>query len=236
SGRVYLGLLDPQAPAVDWLQPEGMLRDPLHLLATALDALACGPGMGDASVARDLLDSACALDLPLLLDADALNLLARTPQLEEMLIRRATPGRPHAATLLTPHPSEAARLLGCTTEAVQADRAAAARQLAQHFHATVVVKGCGSIVATANGDWFVNTTGNPGLATAGTGDVLSGLTIALLAQGWPAPQALLAAVHLHGAAADDRVADGHGPIGLTAGELIDCARRRFNRWVAPRAE
>ncbi|HNC19191.1 MAG TPA: NAD(P)H-hydrate epimerase, partial [Accumulibacter sp.] len=159
SGRVYLGLLDPQAPAVDWLQPEVMLRDPLHLLATALDALACGPGMGDASVARDLLDSACALDLPLLLDADALNLLARTPQLEEMLIRRATPGRPHAATLLTPHPSEAARLLGCTTEAVQADRAAAARQLAQHFHATVVVKGCGSIVATANGDWFVNTTG-----------------------------------------------------------------------------
>ncbi|MBL8397468.1 MAG: NAD(P)H-hydrate dehydratase [Candidatus Accumulibacter sp.] len=235
SGRVYLGLLDPQAPAADWLQPELMLRDPVNLLATPLDALACGPGMGDAAVARDLLDSACALDLPLLLDADALNLLARTPQLEDTLLRRATPGRPHAATLLTPHPSEAARLLGCSTAAVQADRAAAACQLARRFRATAVVKGCGSIVATANGDWFVNTTGNPGLATAGTGDVLSGLLIALLAQGWPAPQALQAAVHLHGAAADDLVAGGHGPIGLTAGELIDSARHRFNRWVAPRA-
>lgn len=235
SGRVYLGLLAPEAPAVDWLQPELMLRQPGLLLATPLNALACGPGMGDAAQALDLLESACALDLPVLLDADALNLLARLPQLEVMLTHRAKPGRPHAATLLTPHPSEAARLLGCTADAVQADRVAAACELASRFRATVVLKGCGSIVATADGEWFVNTTGNPGLASAGTGDVLSGLVVALLAQGWPARQALLAAVHLHGLAADERVAAGCGPIGLTAGELIDSARACFNRWVATRA-
>ena len=96
----------------------------------------------------------------------------------------------------------------------------------------MVLKGCGSIVATPDGRWFVNTTGNPGLAAAGTGDVLSGLVVALIAQGWPALEGLLAAVHLHGLAADERVAAGCGPVGLTAGEVIDGARTCFNRWVA----
>jgi NAD(P)H-hydrate repair Nnr-like enzyme with NAD(P)H-hydrate dehydratase domain len=96
----------------------------------------------------------------------------------------------------------------------------------------VVLKGCGSIVATPDGRWFVNTTGNPGLATAGTGDVLSGFVVALLAQGWPALEALLAAVHLHGMAADELVAAGCGPVGLAAGELIDSARACLNRWLA----
>ena len=85
-----------------------------------------------------------------------------------------------------------------------------------------------SIVASPAGDWWINTTGNPGMATAGMGDVLSGLIVALLAQGWPADKALLAAVHLHGAAADDLVAQGIGPVGLTAGEVIDAARTVFN--------
>ena len=87
-------------------------------------------------------------------------------------------------------------------------------------------------MATAAGRWLINTTGNPGLASAGTGDVLTGLITALLAQGWPAHEALLAAVHLHGIAADELVAAGTGPVGLTAGELIDSARSCFNRWIA----
>ena len=87
------------------------------------------------------------------------------------------------------------------------------------------------MVATPDGHWFINTTGNPGLATAGSGDILTGFTTALLAQGWAPREALLAAVHLHGCAADRLVASGTGPIGLTAGELIDSARACFNEWV-----
>jgi hydroxyethylthiazole kinase-like uncharacterized protein yjeF len=229
SGRVYLGLLDPQAPTIDPVQPELMLRQPAALLAAGLTALACGPGMGGGEVALGLLERACALDLPLLLDADALNLLAAESRLQRVLAERRQRPSP---LLLTPHPSEAARLLGADTSVVQADRGAAALELASRYQALVVLKGCGSIVATPDGRWFVNTTGNPGLAAAGTGDVLSGLVVALLAQGWPALEGLLAAVHLHGLAADERVAAGCGPVGLTASEVIDGARTCFNRWVA----
>jgi len=185
--------------------------------------------MGGGEVALGLLERACALDLPLLLDADALNLLATESRLQRVLAERRQRPSP---LLLTPHPSEAARLLGADTSVVQADRGAAALELASRYQALVVLKGCGSIVATPDGRWFVNTTGNPGLAAAGTGDVLSGLVVALLAQGWPALEGLLAAVHLHGLAADERVAAGCGPVGLTASEVIDGARTCFNRWVA----
>ncbi|MCM8595989.1 NAD(P)H-hydrate dehydratase [Accumulibacter sp.] len=228
SGRVYLGLIDRQAPRLDVVQPELMLRAPDALLATPLTALACGPGMGSSSEALALLESACALDLPLLLDADALNMLASEPRLAVVVAAR------QASTVLTPHPSEAARLLGTTTASVQADRAGAALELAARHHALVVLKGCGSIIATPDGRWFVNGSGNPGLASAGTGDVLSGFIVALLAQGWPACEAALAGVHLHGAAADERVGGGCGPLGLTAGELVDSARGLLNRWVGHR--
>ncbi|MBP9804040.1 MAG: NAD(P)H-hydrate dehydratase [Candidatus Accumulibacter sp.] len=229
SGRVYLGLLDRQAPAIDPLQPELMLRQPDALLAVGLSALACGPGMGSSDEAKALIERASALDIPLLLDADALNLVAGESRLQQAVVARY--GR-NSATLLTPHPTEAARLLACDTATVQADRGAAALQLAARYQAVVVLKGCGSVVATPAGGWFVNTTGNPGLASAGTGDVLSGFVVALLAQGWPPLEALLAAVHVHGAAADELVASGCGPLGLTAGEIIDSARACCNRWIA----
>ena len=223
AGRVYVGLLDKLA--VDTTQPELMLRPADEIFALA-DSLAVGPGLGQSADALELLRRAIAGDLPLLLDAAALNLLAAHPVLGGNLSRRNAP------TLLTPHPAEAARLLGGDTEAVQADRIAAALTLAQRFNAATLLKGCGSIVALPDGRWFINTTGNPGLASAGSGDVLSGLAVALLAQGWPAEQALLAAVHLHGAAADACVRAGQGPIGLSAGELIAPAREILNRWIA----
>ncbi|MBN9424304.1 MAG: bifunctional ADP-dependent (S)-NAD(P)H-hydrate dehydratase/NAD(P)H-hydrate epimerase [Candidatus Accumulibacter sp. 66-26] len=229
AGRVYLGLLDAQAPGVDAGQPELMLRRPDALPVADLGALACGPGMGQSHEALARLDAACALDLPLVLDADALNLVAGEGNLQVALATRRAP------TLLTPHPAEAARLLDGTTAAVQADRIAAALDLAARFNACVALKGCGTIVAAPDGRWFVNATGNPGLATAGTGDVLTGFVTALLAQGWPPLDALLAAVHLHGTAADALVAAGCGPLGLTAGELIDAARAVLNRWIADHA-
>ena len=226
SGRVYAGLLDAYAPAFDALQPELMLRTPENLLATGLSALACGPGLGTSHEAYVLLERACSLGIPLVLDADALNLVAKEGELHVALALRT------AHTLLTPHPAEAARLLDSDIATVQADRIAAALELASDFNAFVALKGCGTVVASPDGKWFINTSGNPGLATAGSGDVLTGLLTALLAQGWPPLDALLAAVHLHGCAADRLVADGCGPIGLTAGELIDSARYCFNRWVS----
>lgn len=228
SGRVYLGLLDPQAPSFDTSQPELMRRPPDALFATELTVLACGPGLGNSMQAHRLLEQACALDLPLLLDADALNLLATTNASPTVLIARVPKNSPR---ILTPHPAEASRLLACDTLTVQADRLAAASDLAHRYNAIVALKGCGTIVATPDGRRFINTTGNAGLATAGTGDVLTGIVTALLAQGWPALGALLAAVHLHGLAADRLVAQGQGPIGLTASELIDSARACLNDWI-----
>jgi len=165
-------------------------------------------------------------EFPLVLDADALNLLAAHPVLLKQLARRTAP------TLLTPHPAEAARLLATTTDAVQADRLGHALDLARRCNAHVVLKGCGSVIAEPDGRWWINTTGNAGLASAGSGDVLTGIVVALLAQGWPAEAALLAAVHLHGAAADELAERLGGNVGIAAGELIDAARAIFNRWIA----
>ena len=223
AGRVYVGM--QERLAVDPTQPELMLRAAADVFELAT-ALAVGPGLGQSDGAVELLRAAIAAPLPLVVDADGLNLLAAHPVLQKRLAARS------AATIVTPHPAEAARLLGTTTTAVEADRIAAALELARRFHADVVVKGCGSVVAGADDAWAINTTGNAGLATAGSGDVLTGIVVALLAQGWPARAALLAAVHLHGAAADRLAEAGCGPIGMTAGELIAAARALFNRWVA----
>lgn len=228
TGRVYVGLLDPEPPTVDPVQPELMLRRVDTLFQADLQALACGPGLGQSGEAVRLLEQALKCPLPLVLDADALNILATDGRLEGNLYNRVAPA------VLTPHPAEAARLLESSTREIQADRVGAARELARRYASHVVLKGCGSVVATVDGRWWINTTGNPGMATAGMGDVLTGLVVALLAQNWPADAALLAAVHLHGAAADRLVADGIGPVGLTAGEVIDAARQLFNAWIAAR--
>jgi hydroxyethylthiazole kinase-like uncharacterized protein yjeF len=226
TGRVYVGLLDPHAPSFDPVQGELMLRKPEGVLDAGLTALACGPGLGNSLQASELLEKALALDLPLVLDADALNLVAAERDLEAALTDRQAP------TLMTPHPAEAARLLDVEVAAIQADRIGMAQEIAARYRSHVALKGCGTVVATPDGRWWINTTGNPGMASAGMGDVLTGFAVALLAQGWEADRALLAAVHLHGAAGDAAVEAGAGPIGLTASELIDPARKIFNGWHA----
>ena len=223
AGRVYLGMLEPLA--VDPVQPELMLRTPDDALNLGT-VLAIGPGLGQSMQAGELLAHALDSSLPLIIDADGLNLLTQGTILMRKIAVRPAP------TFVTPHPAEAARLLGSTTTEVQADRLAAALKLSRHLNAFVALKGCGTIIATPAGRWFINSTGNPGLATAGSGDVLTGMLAALLAQGWPPLEALLGAVHLHGAAADACVAAKQGPIGLTAGEIIDPARRLLNDWTA----
>lgn len=225
AGRVFVGMLAADAPAVDIGQPELMLR-PARAVVDLASALAVGPGLGQSEEARGLLDTAIAREVPLLLDADALNVIAAHSVLARRVARRSAP------TLITPHPAEAARLLGTATGAVQADRVAAALELARRYNSYAVLKGCGSVLAAPDGRWWINTTGNPGMASAGMGDVLSGIACALLAQHWPPQAALLGGVYLHGAAADALVAAGAGPLGLAAGELIAPARRLLNRLCA----
>lgn len=226
AGRVFAGLLQPLA--VDPMQPELMLRSPENALAQATAAVV-GPGLGASDAALEILRRVAGTDFPVVLDADALNLLATHPVLAMHIARRA------AAKVITPHPAEAARLLASTTEAVQANRVGAALELAQRYNAHVALKGCGTVVAYPDGRWRINTSGNPGLASGGTGDVLAGMAGALLAQGWPATAALCAAVHLHGAAADALAAAGDGPIGIAACELIPVARTLLNRLITMNA-
>ena len=220
AGRVYLGLLD-QTLHVDPGAPELMLRHADDALGLDLEAMVVGPGLGTSERAETLVGAALASELPCVLDADALNLIAESENLRKACARR------EAETLLTPHPAEAARLLGATTGAVQADRVKAARLLSQNLNAHVVLKGAGSIVVARDGHWFVNRTGHAGLSSAGTGDVLAGFLGALLAQRYSGETALVLGVHLHGAAAD-----GLPRVGLTASELIDPARRLFNSWTS----
>ena len=224
AGRVYVGMLDITLP-VDSGAPELMLRHADDALGLDLNALVVGPGLGDSERAETLLGAALTSELPCVLDADALNLISESGDLRRVCARR------NAETLLTPHPAEAGRLLGTTTAAVQADRVKAARLLAENLKAHVVLKGNGSILVARDGHWFVNRTGNPGMASAGMGDVLSGMLGALLAQGLSGESALVLGTHLHGAAADALAAAGAGPVGMTASEVIDAARRLWNQWL-----
>ena len=223
AGRVYACFAE-HAPAYDSAYPELMCRQAADFDFDSAVVVA-GPGLGTARAVHGLLARAIAGSSPMVLDADALNLLAADPSLQAALAERA------GGTLLTPHPLEAARMLGMSVSEVQADRPSAARRLAARMQAVVALKGSGTVLAEPQGQVVINTTGNPALATAGTGDVLAGLCGSLLAQGWPVWEAALAAVWLHGMAADVMVTEGAGPIGLTARELIPAIRTALNRMV-----
>jgi len=225
AGRVHVGLLAPLTAQVDAQAPELMLRPPDSLLggSVAAGCLLFGPGAGTAAAARDALQRALADPLPLVLDADGLNLLTTGSDNEELqaAVRQRT-----ALTVLTPHPLEAARLLGTTVAAVQADRLRAACDLSTRFSAWVVLKGAGSVIASPQQELWVNSSGNGLLATAGSGDALAGAIAALLAAR-PHPHSVHAAVWLHGAAADAFLAR-RGPAGFCASALPEWMARAWN--------
>jgi hydroxyethylthiazole kinase-like uncharacterized protein yjeF len=222
AGRVYVGLLDERV-ALDPATPELMLTTPDHALHPPAPAcLVAGPGLGQSGAARGWLIQVLASVYPLVLDADALNLVARDGELRDALVTRPGP------TLLTPHPGEAARLLNLSAEQVQRDRPAATQALADRYGTSVVLKGAASLVLPREGTLWRNTSGNPGMAAPGMGDVLAGLIAALTAQGLDLDRAALLGVWLHGAAGDRAVDQGRGPVGLTASELIHAAREILN--------
>lgn len=225
AGRVYVGLLDDRL-AVDPEAAELMLTTPDRVLDLAgPGCLVVGPGLGLAAGARGWLEAALATPLPLLLDADALNLIAADPDLADRVRQRTEP------TLLTPHPGEAGRLLGLATAEVQDDRPAALHALIERYRSGVLLKGAGSLIGFPDRPAWRNPTGNPGLAAPGMGDVLAGMIAALVAQGLEMEQATVMAAWLHGAAGDRAVRAGAGPNGLTAGEVARMARTQLNELV-----
>ena len=181
-------------------------------LADGQDAVALGPGLGRTpavgSVVRAVLES---LEIPIVLDADGLNAIADDAAAALTSARNGV--------ILTPHPGEAARLLGTTVKTVQADRESAAARLAE-LGAVAVLKGAGTVVCDGE-RVYVNETGNPGMATAGAGDVLTGMMAAFLAAGMPMFEAAVLAVWAHGRAGD-LAAERLGTLGMTALDLLGC--------------
>ena len=224
AGRVYAAMLCKNAPSVDMLQPEIMLRSPQAITQLAqLDCVVIGTGLGQSNTSLALLEYWLAQNIPLLLDADALNLIAGHLHLASLVISRT------AETVITPHAGEAARLLDVSTEHIQQNRTESALKLAKSLNATCVLKGAGTVCAHYDGSYFINTTGNVGLASGGTGDVLSGIIGSLIAQGLTGLDAAKLGVFVHGAAADALVKKGLGPAGLTASEVALEARNIINQ-------
>ena len=219
AGRTFAVLLDAGLPAIDSAWPELMFRRPGWALQPAVLAAAtivCGCGGADA--VRELLPVVLHHADRLVLDADALNAIAVDAALAPLVRSRGARGRP---TIATPHPLEAARLLGTDARAVQADRLAACHALAMRLDCCVLLKGSGTVLCAPNAAPIINTTGNALLSTAGTGDVLAGAIGSLWAQntGLAPLDVAAASAWLHGAAADDAQSAGAGTP-LTASRLI----------------
>ena len=220
AGLASVATRAAHVPALLARRPEAMAHgiedaSGLAALLARADVLAIGPGLGQGEWGRSLFDAALACDRPRVLDADALNLLAQSPR------------RLSAHDVITPHPGEAARLLGITTADVQRDRFAAASVLCERYAAQVVLKGAGSIVASADRVPAVICAGNPGMAVGGMGDLLTGCIAALLAQGFEPRDSAVAGALLHGAAGDAAARD-EGERGLLPGDLLPWLRRLAN--------
>jgi ADP-dependent NAD(P)H-hydrate dehydratase / NAD(P)H-hydrate epimerase len=219
AGLCTVAMPPDVAPLVEGRVPELMI-EPLGEVQSLLvgkQAAAIGPGIARDDAAKDRIRVLGNSELPLVVDADALNAIAAD---NALLPRRGSP------TVLTPHPGEAARLLGSTVGAVQEDRISAARAIAERYGAVCVLKGARTVIASPDGRLAVNPTGNPGLGTGGTGDVLTGIVGAALArtrdkEGRVDPfTAACAAVYLHGAAGD-RAAAARSQTGLLASDVLD---------------
>ena len=224
AGLVSVATRAEHVTALNAARPELMahaVKDAAGLTALLQRAsvVALGPGLGQGAWGRALWQAALAAGKPTVLDADGLNLLAQTP--------RTLPPE----TVLTPHPGEAARLLGCDTAAIACDRYAAVRALATRFGAVAVLKGAGSLIANPDGAVAVCPWGNPGMASGGMGDVLTGVIAGLLAQGLNAWRAARLGVALH-ARAGDAAAAKAGEAGMLAGDLFTHLRILRNAQVS----
>lgn len=237
AGWTILEILDPTSARADIKYPELMIRLATEniqeiLINTEPDVIAIGPGLGKSDLAQLCLNTSLSYpNIPLVIDADALNLMSDSEKLlKQLQIRNQQfPG----FTVLTPHPGEAANLLKTSTEKVQANRLSAIQQLVQLTQSIVVLKGEHTLIASPQHPPVQCLAGNPGMGTGGMGDVLTGSIAAIASQGvrhhldlW---QATSIAVELHASAADSLVSKGVGPIGLTPSETILEMRALLNK-------
>ena len=210
AGTVTVELLTPNAMMVDPVAPELMFSStPLDF--SRFTAAVIGPGLGQSAAAKARLEAALASNIPLVLDADALNLIAGDKALLNTLLHRTV------ATVLTPHEAEGARLLKVTPQIIQSDRVNAVRDIALQTGAITVLKGPGTLIAMRSSRTWLSPYATASLATAGSGDVLSGMIASFLGQRYDTVESVLGAVMLHGYAGKERVA------GLTASEIASIA-------------
>ena len=218
AGLVSLATRYAHASVISSVRPEIMSypaerESEIKFLIDKASVIAIGTGLGQSEWAATLFATAVGCGKPLVVDADGLNLLAIEPFQRDNWI-------------LTPHPGEAARLLDISVEEVQADRFSAVKQLAEKYGATVVLKGNGSLICS-EGTTYLCDKGNPGMASGGMGDVLTGVIASLLAQGFSLTEAAKVGVHLH-SSAGDAAAKGAGERGLLASDLMPSIRRLVN--------
>ncbi len=222
AGLVGVATRSSHVPALLARRPELMVKgvesgQQLEPLLSAPTVLVIGPGLGRSSWSEQVLQQAMKSGLPMVVDADALNIISEGKLAEEI---------DTSGWVLTPHPGEAARLLGKSNADVQADRIQACRDIQARFCATVLLKGAGTLIAGPDGVSLCPY-GNPGMATGGMGDVLAGVIGGLLAQGIAAEQATQLGACLHAVAAD-RVADEGGERGIIATDLLEPVQRLVN--------
>jgi NAD(P)H-hydrate epimerase len=218
---IFEAMCIPAAESIDGTIGIGAETELLQA-AARMTACAIGPGLSThAETVMTVRNLVPRLTVPLVIDADGLNALAGSLD----VLKQA-----RGPIVMTPHPGEMARLAGMPTAAVQQDRLGVASAFARKYGVTLVLKGAGTVVACPGGDVFVNSTGNPGMATGGTGDALTGMIGSLLAQGYPAEQAACLGVFLHGAAGDLAAAE-KGEQGMIAGDLIEKIPAAFRQAI-----
>ncbi|MEX2123187.1 MAG: NAD(P)H-hydrate dehydratase [Woeseia sp.] len=218
AGRVSIATHPGHCSAIAAARPELMCHGievaaDLRGLLDRVSTVAIGPGLGTDEWARSLLDAVLSSGLPVVVDADGLNLLAENPQQRDTWI-------------LTPHPGEAGRLLGSSAGNIQAGRRKSLAELERRYGGTIVLKGAGTLISAAAGPPWLCTSGNPGMAGPGMGDVLTGVIGALLAQGCSFEDAAVAGVEVHARAGD--IAAGLAPRGLIASDLLPALRTGVN--------
>jgi hydroxyethylthiazole kinase-like uncharacterized protein yjeF len=216
AGKVTLATRSEHAALVNLACPELMVRgveqaQQIQELLGQVDVLVTGTGLGQTSWSDDMLQACLKATVPVVIDADGLNLLARL-SLEAAAL-------PRNNWILTPHPAEAGRLLACSSREIQSDRVGAALRLAERYDAVIALKGCGTVIAAPQGRYAICPFGNPGMASAGTGDVLAGVIGAMVAQGLDLWQAALAGVLAH-ALAGDLAAAQTGERGMLASDIM----------------
>ncbi len=240
AGWTMLKILDKKSPLIHFNHPEIMisqasLENALKLQDLHPEAIAIGPGLGQTVLAKSYLKNVLACPkIPLVIDADALNLIADSKQLLLQLKKRnqAYPN----ASVLTPHPGEAARLLKVNTTEIQSDRPATIKELVDLTGSIIVLKGQNTLISSPDHEPMICLEGNPGMATGGMGDILTGSIVAIAAQGirhhlnlW---ESTCIAVQTHALAADQLVKKGIGPIGLTPSETITQMRAIINQCLS----